>query len=588
MVWFKKANPRRTEIRKNRPSSSGSLRKRLKTNGAPGSVLLAAAFLGLTAAILLSRQNMTAYRPGQYTRHAIHSRVDFTFNDKDLLINAQRDARENEPSVYKPDPDAWDTIEKQLQTLPALVTGRSRPELPPPLPSLLTDQTLATLKQYHQPDRQTAYQQSVAAYIQPLRKLLVIPDDQWQKELQKQTNLSLFTAQTIRIPSAGLLDIGSIYHPASDELRNKLLKSAAENFRDELQSPIADITLSLLQRKPTHVLDEDATTTAQNLAASRVPAERGQFNYKTNQIIKSAGKLDDRDWQLLKAEHKQFLQTLSPRARIQYTLGTVGVAALLSLLLCGYIARFQPRVIKNHARGLAIALLLLSMLLVAQLAALGSGPLYLFGLAPSILVAMILAVAYDRRFASGVAAVHALLVTVGLNQNVGFFLILLVGIFTCCFFMDEIRTRSKLIEIGGITALALMLATAAVSALSTEPVEPLRLIGNDTLYAGAAGLLTGFFVLGILPSIEKTFRITTSMTLLELADASQPLLRRLALECPEPTTTASRSPPSPKPPPKPSASIPSSAASAPTTTTSVKSTNPTTSAKTKATAETVT
>ena len=39
-------------------------------------------------------------------------------------------------------------------------------------------------------------------------------------------------------------------------------------------------------------------------------------------------------------------------------------------------------------------------------------------------------------------------------------------------------------------------------------------------------------MLGILPFIEKAFRITTSMTLLELADASHPLLRRLAIEAP--------------------------------------------------------
>src|SRR6476659_10681675 len=55
---------------------------------------------------------------------------------------------------------------------------------------------------------------------------------------------------------------------------------------------------------------------------------------------------------------------------------------------------------------------------------------------------------------------------------------------------------------------------------------------RNCLYTGAAGLAVGFVVLGILPFIEKTFRITTSMTLLELADASHPLLRRLALEAP--------------------------------------------------------
>ncbi|MGH7178128.1 MAG: HDIG domain-containing metalloprotein, partial [Tepidisphaeraceae bacterium] len=52
------------------------------------------------------------------------------------------------------------------------------------------------------------------------------------------------------------------------------------------------------------------------------------------------------------------------------------------------------------------------------------------------------------------------------------------------------------------------------------------------LYSGAAGMGVGFIVLGILPFIEKIFRITTSMTLLELADASHPLLRRLSLEAP--------------------------------------------------------
>ena len=55
---------------------------------------------------------------------------------------------------------------------------------------------------------------------------------------------------------------------------------------------------------------------------------------------------------------------------------------------------------------------------------------------------------------------------------------------------------------------------------------------KNALYSGAAGLAVGFLVLGILPFIERAFRITTSMTLLELADASHPLLRRLSLEAP--------------------------------------------------------
>ena len=72
----------------------------------------------------------------------------------------------------------------------------------------------------------------------------------------------------------------------------------------------------------------------------------------------------------------------------------------------------------------------------------------------------------------------------------------------------------------------------AIAAVGAVEMEPFSFIRSNCLHVGAAGFAAGFIVLGILPFIEKAFRITTGMTLLELADASQPLLRRLALEAP--------------------------------------------------------
>jgi len=51
------------------------------------------------------------------------------------------------------------------------------------------------------------------------------------------------------------------------------------------------------------------------------------------------------------------------------------MVALLTLVLCGYTIRYQSRVVRNHMRAIAMAGLLLSMLLVVQLAGLGSSPL---------------------------------------------------------------------------------------------------------------------------------------------------------------------------------------------------------------------
>jgi putative nucleotidyltransferase with HDIG domain len=169
------------------------------------------------------------------------------------------------------------------------------------------------------------------------------------------------------------------------------------------------------------------------------------------------------------------------------------------------------------------------MLLVSQLAGIGSNSLFIFATAPTILAAMILTIAYDQRFAIGVATIHAMVVTAALDQNLGFFFILWAGVLTACYLLDDIRTRSKLIEVGGTAAIAMILVNAAVGAMQ---FEPLNYIAATSLHVGAGGLFAGFIVLGILPFIEKAFKITTSMTLLELADASQPLLRRLALEAP--------------------------------------------------------
>jgi putative nucleotidyltransferase with HDIG domain len=262
--------------------------------------------------------------------------------------------------------------------------------------------------------------------------------------------------------------------------------------------------------------------------AQRVPESEARVTYKPNQIIADRGEINSKEYQLLRAENDAFRRSLEgklPLAR----LGLAGCVVLISIGMAAYVAKVQPRVVRNHARAVAIAALLAATLLLAQLAAIGSSPLYVFGVAPSVLVAMILAIAYEQRFAVGMAGMHAVLVTLALDAPLSFLLIVWSGIATACFLLDDVRTRSKLIEVGGATALAMIVTTAAAGLLAFDPFE---YIVRSCLYTGAAGLAVGFVVLGILPFIEKTFRITTSMTLLELADASHPLLRRLAMEAP--------------------------------------------------------
>jgi putative nucleotidyltransferase with HDIG domain len=316
--------------------------------------------------------------------------------------------------------------------------------------------------------------------------------------------------------------------PFPDEFIKTLADLAGKHFSADLQSKVVAATLKAL--RPTHAFDQVATIEAKNRAHDAVPASAGEVKYPSNMVLvsKDTGMIGEHEWALLKAEHDSFIKHLAG-SNWSSRLGVVGSVLILTIILCGYCARYQPKLLRNHARAVALAALLLGMMLITQLAGLGTSTLYFFGTAPTVLAAIILTIAYDQRFAIGVGTILGILVTLALGQGISFFLILWAGVVTGCYLLNDIRSRSKLIEIGGLTGLAMVGATCVTGLLG---FDPLALIARDCLYSAAAGLGVGFVILGILPFIEKAFRITTSMTLLELGDLHQPLLRRLATEAP--------------------------------------------------------
>jgi cyclic-di-AMP phosphodiesterase PgpH len=357
--------------------------------------------------------------------------------------------------------------------------------------------------------------------------VFVLDPAERQQDLAARRPVRLTGAQPSTLDLDPALTYGLKEQPFRDLLTDLAEKSL---FSLSLQPKIVEYTIARLQ--PTHRLDLNLTTEAQNRAVRLVPKSAGDIRYSANSILvpktSTKTKFTQEDWELLRAENSAYLASVRGWAW-QNKLGLVLTVLIITAALSISVAKFQPRLVRNHARAVALAGLLLSMLFVAQVAGIGNGPIFLFGIAPTILAAMILTIGYDQRFALGIASMHGILVAVALDQGVSFFIVLWVGVLTACFCLDDVRTRSKLIEVGGAAALAMIAATLGAGLLS---LEPWPFMVSNCLYTGAAGLATGFVVLGILPFIEKAFRITTGMTLLELADASQPLLRRLAIEAP--------------------------------------------------------
>lgn len=525
-----KCSVRRTAIRENRPDTSAVWWNELKCNGSVNSMAIAGGFCLVALAILSLRQDVVPFRPGQAVPYDVIARVDFSFKDEGLLAEKELEARDRTPRVYKANvekaTDSWQALQDELLALPDKVAGQTLDQLAPRLRALLDSGTLTALQQYQNRTLRSRYDESVNAFAASLRESgwVIVPADQRAEEIRKRRPIALQPGNKAKDSDL------TFPVPANEELKSRMERLVVDNFRLDLQPKILKLALESLQ--PTYTLDLDATAEARNNAADpkNIPASAWELRFRRNEPVVPShkGVITARDFQLLRAENQAFVSTLGG-AKWKSNLGVAGMTILLTLSLAAYTVHFQPRVVRNHARAIAIAALLLSMLLLAELAGMGSGPIYLFAVAPTLLVGLIISIAYDARYAVGVASIHALLVAVGLDQRIGFLLIIWIGVISACFLLGDIRSRSRLIEVGGVSALAMMAATAAWGAIS---LDPWAYIANNCLYAGAAGLSSGFVVLGILPFIEKAFRITTSMTLLELADASHPLLRRLAMEAP--------------------------------------------------------
>jgi putative nucleotidyltransferase with HDIG domain len=498
-----------------------------------GSALVAFGFFVIASLILMLRQGVMQYRPGQWISHDIVSRVRFTYSDPEQLLHTQRDRADQEPRVYRAvaNLDIWSNLEQALLALPDRIAQGSPEALPADLRDIFDSGSITALRLYLSTDGRKAYIRRVTGYVQGLREYRIVAGGQkWPIYILSPDDRAddLRAHRGVRIDGEGVIDPDRTFVPHSDDLRAILSDVAQNHFLLALQPKIVEFTLSQLQ--PNYELDKFATAIARDNAFNAVSPAEAERVYPADFVLvpRSKGVLDQQDWNLLKAENQQYLRSLKG-SRWRAELGTAFFALIITIVLASYIIQYQPRIAENHARAVAIAGLLLAMLLLNQLAGLSNGPAYLFGIAPTLLVASILTIAYDQRFGMGIATMHGALATLALNETISFFLIIWVGVLITCSLLDEIRTRSRLIEVGGAAALGMVVATAAEGLLAFDPWP---FVFQNCMYAGFAGLVVGFAVLGILPFIERAFRITTSMTLLELADASQPLLHRLAVEAP--------------------------------------------------------
>jgi len=250
--------------------------------------------------------------------------------------------------------------------------------------------------------------------------------------------------------------------------------------------------------------------------------------FRKGQVLAEADlPLSPHQIQLLRIEHAAYLQGRPLASRV-VRFFSVWLLMVVLLALSGVYLRLRAAEIFREERRL---MMLVSLALgAAVLAKWFSHEAWRGELIPLLVFSQGVGIALGRELAMLFGSLVALATVLALGQPVSALLVLLGVMAIACIQLGHVRTRSKLIHVGIIAGIAAFGLTLAGSTLQTGTLEWIAV--RTAFYHALWTVVAGFLIFGLLQPLERIFGVLTDISLLELADMSQPLLQELLRRAP--------------------------------------------------------
>ncbi len=536
-----RSSSRRDGVRRHLPKQAPSFWTQLQRPEHLSAALLLLGFIALSSALVIWSRDQIKVSPGQVMTDARLNRLDFQRVNRERTAAARDAARQKSPLVYTLDVDFLTSLRTPFRNLPVVVAAQTDFEnIDPQIRDTygLDAASLEALRVYV--DEEGGPAREWTEWVDNLldRQMVrhpIVRDDEWQRGmvLQEERDLPI-----VRGPDG--IVVGkwdkAIPFGADPEKRAALRTDLAVAVRDagfrRHVGPYVTAGLASGMR-PTYVFNRAATDELAEQRAAQV-ADVVDEHRRGGIIYQRGDTLSDQQLSALKTE-AEFYRRHAPTMELWLPrLGVFGLIAIMLAFAGGFALLWYPRLLRNSLRITAICLLMSGLLAITVvLTARVPELLYPVAIGATLFVVIVILLAYDQRLALFLGISQCALVTLAMDQGVGWFMLLMAGCGTMIGQLRRVRTRNSLIRASIVTAIALGVGTV-LHGLFVSPAADgiwLQILGNAA-WAIAASVVVGFLVLGILPSIEKLFDITTGMTLAELRDPSQPLLRQLQQRAP--------------------------------------------------------
>jgi len=289
----------------------------------------------------------------------------------------------------------------------------------------------------------------------------------------------------------------------------------------------------------TLVRDDAASKKASTQAAKEVEIAKRvyepgdlmeQFNGREldRQGILANVPLSDEDVEFLRAEHEALVSSGKWYDRTIRSVCFFGLFAAVFAMLCQYLY-YRDIYLLTDIRHFALLLgLMLVTLVTAWIVSMKVE--WRAEVVPIVIFAVTIAIAYHIELAMMISTLVALAFTVAHGFGLGEFVILTTAATSSAIMCRQIRSRTKLVNIGLISAAFVFPTAVGVMYLLGQPLG-LPLLTDAVWFAGGT-FLAGLLISALLPYLERWFDIQTDISLLELSDANHPLLKELVQRAP--------------------------------------------------------
>ncbi len=223
------------------------------------------------------------------------------------------------------------------------------------------------------------------------------------------------------------------------------------------------------------------------------------------------------------------LERLGVQDFFAQALGKILTVIMLIIILGFYLFHLRRDVFEKNSRMALISslMILVSFFAFMSLNLKVNAPVELLIFVP--VASILLTILFDSRLSFFVVVIITFLVAAIRGGDYTIAFISLSGSILAIFSVRDIKNRSQIFR-----SFFFVIAgySVAIIAVGLDRSENLSKIAVNLSYSAVNAIMSPVIAYGLLIFYEKVFRITTDLTLIELADFNQPLLRELSAKAP--------------------------------------------------------